>query len=277
MTTVDPGSVGDYPADLYDTNRRATYVDTLADITGTDIEHFRREGYLAVRQVVDADRIASAMAGLASVLADPGQAMVEYELWAEDRADDAERIDLVRKFMGFTARDGRLAALAGDPELIGVVRRLTGADEVALFQDMALLKPPGGGREKPWHQDNAYFAYEPGTPIVGVWIALDEATIANGCMHVIPGSHRAGPVVHFSRRDWQVCDTDVDRRRITAVPLRPGGALLFDGLLQHGTPANRTASRRRALQFHYLPAGTPGVGEARRLEVFGSEGKNVTC
>lgn len=277
MTTVDPGSVGDYPADLYDTNRRATYVDTLADITGTDIEHFRQEGYLAVRQVFDADRIASAMAGLASVLADPGQAMVEYELWAEDRADDAERIDLVRKFMGFTARDGRLAALAGDPELIGVVRRLTGADEVALFQDMALLKPPGGGREKPWHQDNAYFAYEPGTPIVGVWIALDEATIANGCMHVIPGSHRAGPVVHFSRRDWQVCDTDVDRRRITAVPLRPGGALLFDGLLQHGTPANRTASRRRALQFHYLPAGTPGVGEARRLEVFGSEGKNVTC
>ena len=56
---------------------------------------------------------------------------------------------------------------------------------------MALLKPPRG-REKPWHQDHAYFNLPLDTPIVGVWIALDEATPENGCMHVIPGSHREG-------------------------------------------------------------------------------------
>jgi phytanoyl-CoA hydroxylase len=145
-----------------------------------------------------------------------------------------------------------------------------------MFQDMALLKPPGGGREKPWHQDNAYFDIEPGTPIVGVWIALDPATAENGCMHVVPGSHREGPMVHFRRRDWQICDDQVDGGRGTMIPLPAGGALFFDGLIHHGTSANRTSRRRRAVQLHYVPAGTARSSDGR-LEISGSAGKDVTC
>ena len=55
---------------------------------------------------------------------------------------------------------------------MGVVRRIIG-EEPMLFQDMALLKPPRVGREKPWHQDHAYFDLELRTRVVGVWIALD--------------------------------------------------------------------------------------------------------
>jgi phytanoyl-CoA hydroxylase len=143
---------------------------------------------------------------------------------------------------------------------------------------MALIKPPLIGREKPWHQDFAYFNLPLGTPVVGVWIALDEALIENGCMHVIPDSHRDGPVVHFQRRDWQICDTDVNVRQVVAVPLQPGSCLLFDGLLHHGTPPSQSRLRRRAVQYHYKPASVAFYADnTERLKVFGEEGKDAYC
>jgi phytanoyl-CoA hydroxylase len=169
------------------------------------------------------------------------------------------------------------------PELRAVVTRLLARPGEAagpapsLWADQALLKPPMIGREKPWHQDHAFFNLPLGTPVVGCWIALDEAVIENGCMHVIPGTQAGGPVVHFRRRDWQICDTSVELGKIAAAPLRPGGVLFFDGLLHHGTPPSRSARRRRALQFHFIPEGTVKTSPEERMAVFGSEGKDVEC
>ena len=59
--------------------------------------------------------------------------------------------------------------------------------------------------------------------------------------------------------------------------LAPGGMLLFHSMLQHGTPANTSVLRRRALQFVYVPATAGRITPAERLAVFGSEGKNVVC
>lgn len=277
---IDTEAAAPYPADLYRFDRTGRYVDDDDQLSDADVQRFADLGYLAVRQLLTPDEVSGVLDGLAAVLATSGDAHVQYEAWAADRVGSAsgdERMDLIRKFMWFIKEDPRLTALAKNERILSIVRRLCGSDDLTMMQDMALLKPPGGGREKPWHQDNAFFTIEPGTPIVGVWIALDEATPENGCMHVLPGTHREGPVVHFRRRDWQVCDDDVDRNRDTMIPLPPGGALFFHGLLQHGTPANRTDRRRRAVQLHYVPAGTPNIPEQRRLDIFGSEGKNVTC
>lgn len=187
-----------------------------------------------------------------------------------------KRQDAVRKIMHFVDYDQRLKAIALHPALMEVVGRIMG-EPAALYQDQALIKPPRIGREKPWHQDHAYFDLPLGTTVVGAWIALDEAGPDNGCMHVIPGSHLDGPVVHFQRRDWQICDTDVATERDVMVPLRPGGCLLFHALIHHGTPSNNSPKRRRALQFHYKPASAGVISREERMAVFGSEGKDVTC
>ncbi|HLV33518.1 MAG TPA: phytanoyl-CoA dioxygenase family protein, partial [Spirillospora sp.] len=188
-----------------------------------------------------------------------------------------QRQDYVRKLAWFVGFEPRLKALSHHPKLLALLERIIG-EKAGLFQDMALLKPPLIGREKPWHQDFAYFNLPLGTPVVGVWVALDEAMIENGCMHVIPCSHREGPVVHFQRRDWQICDTDVQVARSVAIPLKPGGILLFDGLLHHGTPPSQSTRRRRAVQYHYKPASVaPYADSTERLRVFGPEGKDVYC
>jgi phytanoyl-CoA hydroxylase len=269
-----------YAPELYDYARIAEPVVGFDGVADAHIDQYRADGFLTIEAAFSAQEVAAALAGLTDLIDGhpPNFKGIQYERGARSRLAQMtpeQRQDAVRKLMWFVDVEPRLAALARHPRLLALVGRLLG-DRPALFQDMALLKPPRG-REKPWHQDHAYFRYPLGTPIVGVWIALDEATPENGCMRLLSGSHRAGPVVHFQRRDWQICDTDIPLYQAVAAPLKPGGLLLFDGLCQHGTPHNPTSDRRRAVQFHYAPASVAEGSEAERLAVFGSEGKDVEC
>ena len=267
--------------DLYRAARIAPKHNGLGAIDDAAIEAYRRTGFLAVENAFSPEEVRDALDGLVSLIM--GRNPDFKGIWFESGAKDIlptltaeQRQDAVRKLGFFVDHDPGLNHLATHPGLMAVIERLLGA-RPALFQDMALLKPPHLGREKPWHQDHAYFACPIGTPIVGVWIALDEATIGNGCMHLLEGGHHLGPKIHFKRRDWQICDREMMGCEAVAVPLKPGGLLLFDGLMPHGTPHNSSNERRRAIQYHYAPETATKVEDAYRLGIFGSEGKDVTC
>ncbi len=189
--------------------------------------------------------------------------------------DPAFRAGYVRKLMGFVDHNLALSALASHPDIIQLAASLIGA-RPRLFQEMALIKPPGG-REKPWHQDQAYFNLPLDTPVLGIWMPFGSATPANGCMHVLKGAHRQGPRPHFKRRDWQICDTDVEVEERLAVPMEAGDVLFFDCKLPHGTPINETDEQRWAVQYHFCPDTAVLVGDTERLNAFGNEGKDVTC
>lgn len=159
---------------------------------------------------------------------------------------------------------------------------LPGDGDLEIFQSIALLKLAKVGREKPWHQDQAYFnvpveATPSGAPthVVGVWVAIEPATVANGCMHVIPGCRE--PFHHFQVRDWQLCDTDVNTSNDVALPMNPGDVLLFSGLAPHGTPPNKTDRSRKAVQLHLVPKDYPRCSTDERLTVFGNEGRVCEC
>lgn len=269
--------------DLYVAEAIAPTIRGLDAMGDTQLAFYREHGYLAVEEAITPDDVRHVLDALTELI----EGKVEGFKGAQPEADVRDhfdalsgdaRADAVRKLFNLCPWSPPLKAFSEDSRIVNAVSRLMGKTP-RLFQDMALLKPPRRGREKPWHQDHAYFDLPLGTPVVGVWIALDEAAVENGCMFVLDGGHRDGPVVHFNRRDWQICDTDIRARRRTCVaaPLKPGGILFFDGLLPHGTPANRSDRRRRAVQFHYGPADAVKVPSEERLKVFGSEGKDVTC
>ncbi len=268
------------PAGLYDFAGQITRGCAGFDaVTESDIEQFQALGFLVVHDAIDSAAIEAARAGLRATILRGGD-NISYEKAAAERLEelsDEERLDSVRKLMPVIDFDERLRQAAKDPALLDVVGSILG-ERPALTQDMALLKPPLIGREKPWHQDMAYFDYPSDTAIVGAWIALDEALPENGCMMIIPTSHQQGPVLHWQRRDWQICDSDVPVGRSLAVPLPPGGCLLFHCLLQHGTPPSHSRKRRWALQFHYAPASVPKLADsAHRLSIFGADGKDASC
>ena len=271
-----------YPPKLY-------HFDSLAKgiwggfeaVTDADVQFFHKHGYLVIHNAFSPEEIRETLEGMLYLMdgKNPDYRGIQYEpkmVKQKSVLSTEERRDITRKIASFVEYEPRLKAISEHEGLIAVVQCLIEATP-KMFQDMGLIKPPHIGSEKPWHQDCAYFNLPLGTPVIAAWIALDEATPENGCMHIIPGSHREGPVVHFNRRDWQICDTHVPVDREVIVPLKAGGCLLWHGLLHHGTPANRSNLRRRALQFHYCPESTGKIKTQERMEVFGSEGKNVEC
>ena len=282
--TYDPYGPGDTPEGLFAYRGLAETVDGLDGFGEQHVAFFREHGYLVVRNAFTPAEIEAALEGLLDLIDGKNLDFVKSKgIQFETKAKGIlhsltreQRQDYVRKLNQYVKFEPRLNALAQHPKLQRAVYRLLGNAVPELFANQAMLKPPLIGREKPWHQDHAFFNVPMGTQIVGCWIALDEALPENGCMHIIPGGHKQ-PIVHFKRRDWQICDDQVNTGGIVAVPLPPGGLLFFDGLLPHGTPPTQSPRRRRALQFHFLPDTTGRVTEEERMAVFGSEGKDVSC
>ena len=271
-----------YSPDLYRFDTAAKGISGgFPAVTEADIEYFHQYGYLVINDAFSPTEVEDALAGMIHLMDGkcPDFRAIQFEpklVKQKDELEGQERRDAIRKIFGFVDYEPRLNAMAAHSGLLGVLEQIVG-DTPELFQDMALVKPPRHGSEKPWHQDCAYFNLPEGTTVVGVWIALDAATPENGCLHIIPGSNTEGPMIHFKRRDWQICDTDVPVGRDTMVPLKPGGCLFWHGLTHHGSPVNQSEQRRRALQLHYKPASAGEITTQERMEVYGSEGKDVDC
>lgn len=284
ITPADP-----YAAELYAHNGLA---DVLAGPDAYDdtnaVAFYKQHGYLAIADVYNDNEVEDAkqalddliikrykdLTGLQVETADDGSLNAPKD--KPEAPDPSIMLSNVRKLIDFTSADQRLERMLNHRFMMKVVEDLAG-ENVVKAQEMSLLKPPGG-REKPWHQDHAYFNSDNDKHVVGVWIALDEATIANGCMHILPGKHHE-PCIHFTRRDWQICDATTlqIKQQCKAVPLKPGGVLFFDSFLPHGTPTNHTNFRRRAVQLHFRPQSAAIIEDEARMAVWGAEGKNVEC
>ena len=213
------------PRRLYPATATAELLPSPGALDEAHVAAYHRDSFLAVANLLSPEEVATARAALDDMLHGrvPGFDGLQPEpemkaCWAE--MSPAERAGAVRKVWLFAAHEPRMAALTRHPMLHRVLERLIG-EPCRMIQDMALLKPPHIGSEKPWHQDMAYFGWSPPERIVGVWIALDPATAENGCMRVIPGTHREGPVPHVHARDCQIPDERVATDRAVLVPLPP--------------------------------------------------------
>lgn len=194
-----------------------------------------------------------------------------------DRLD--ELADNIRKFQSYTHELPIYDYIANKhPRLRALLGAVLGED-YRPYSSMALCKPAGGGAEKPWHQDLAYFSVNRFDGVCGVWIALDHAVVANGCMHVIPGGHLRGPRKHhWTKVDCEITTDDIDPAKAVPIELPPGGLMIFHGLLPHETPVNESNLRRRALQFHYQSAETQVAPREEYMKKFaGPEGIFLGC
>jgi ectoine hydroxylase-related dioxygenase (phytanoyl-CoA dioxygenase family) len=159
------------------------------------------------------------------------------------------------------------AAFLARPEVAQVLRERLGPD-VDCFLSQFIFKNPGAWGQ-PWHQDSYYFPFRPARPVVGLWLAVTEATVANGCLHVLPGSH-AEPVhehVPDRRPGANLGYVEiVDRDTSASVPvlMAPGDLLVFDSHLIHRSTDNVSAGRRAAMVYHVAPAGTEDLTEEVR-------------
>ncbi len=154
-----------------------------------------------------------------------------------------------------------LLDLARRPDVVGPLTRVVGPN-VKLVQSMFFVKSEGKPGQA-WHQDENFIPTRDRS-LAAVWIAVDDATVENGCLWALPGSHRRGVLYPDRETDDARFDCSVEShsfpyRDEDAVPLElpAGSAVLFDGYLLHRSlPNTGRHGTRRALVFHYTSAET---------------------
>jgi phytanoyl-CoA hydroxylase len=157
-------------------------------------------------------------------------------------------------------RDTVFAAFAHSAEVVDVVAPLIGSDDVDVFLSQFIFKTAGAWGQ-PWHQDSFYFPFEPARPVVGVWLAVTEATLVNGCLHVLPGSQTEPVHTHVPDRRpganygyFEIVDHDLSASE--PVLMDPGDLLVFDSHLMHRSTDNESSGIRAAMVYHYAAGGT---------------------
>lgn len=155
--------------------------------------------------------------------------------------------------------DTEFMAVCQDEAILDIVEQLIGPD-IVLWGCQAFCKPPGDGMEVPWHQDGNYWPIKP-LATCTLWIAIDDSVIENGCLRVIPGSHRGHSlnVHHKVDREDVVLNqradaTSFDESTAVDVELEAGQMSLHDVYLLHGSNPNRSDRRRAGLAIRYMPA-----------------------
>jgi ectoine hydroxylase-related dioxygenase (phytanoyl-CoA dioxygenase family) len=137
------------------------------------------------------------------------------------------------------------------------------SDDIDCFQSQFIFKNPGVVGQ-PWHQDAYYFRYDK-QPQVTVWVALSRATLENGCLWVLPGSHKKHQIFEHvpDRRSESLQGylEIVSEETSPEIPvtMEPGDVLFFHSYLMHRSTDNVADYRRSAMVYHYAEAGTEPV------------------
>src|SRR5690349_19710466 len=161
----------------------SSQLNTDYELTQDQIDAYRRDGFIQLNDVITGsdlqalrDAVAGAVEQESGGRIDPNRARGVYEeifiqkvnLW--ERHPDVKRFVTCRRFGNLAAR------LAGRP--------------IRVWHDQALFKEPRTGAKTPWHQDTHYWPHQQKDDQLTIWIALKDATIHNGCMSFIPGTHK---------------------------------------------------------------------------------------
>jgi ectoine hydroxylase-related dioxygenase (phytanoyl-CoA dioxygenase family) len=148
--------------------------------------------------------------------------------------------------------------IAREPIIMDRVADVLGPD-IALWNSSFFAKPAMNGRKTPWHQDGEYWPIRP-LATCTAWIAIDDATIENGCLRIIKGSHKAkrlakhttNPAKDLTLNQELVAD-EFDEAQAVDLVLEAGQFSLHDVFLYHGSEANASPNPRRGMTLRYMP------------------------
>lgn len=227
-------------------------------LTNTQIAEYQERGYLVVEDVIPLGQLDDMCRCIDAIASAPDSE--DAKRMGLELEPDATGLEPVpRKLNQLALIDPLFKQHAEMSELLTMVVQLIGKP-VRLHSDQAFLKPPHEGSAKPPHQDNAHFGIDPPECGVTTWTALDDATVENGCMQYIPGSHRLGNLPHgWIEGTTHLVPTDVELGLPEHVPVRRGGVIFHHVLTFHMSAPNKSDTWRRAYACHYIRTHAGGV------------------
>jgi phytanoyl-CoA hydroxylase len=217
-----------------------------------DVEFYNEHGYLLVQGVFSHEEVQEMRGSVERIIQRAVESRKDQNhAWQGDYLPPEEMNKLVLKgFHDVHYHDSTFLRALSQRNMAAVLSKLIGPN-VQLHHSKMLVKPPENGAAFPMHQDYPYFPHEQHT-MLAASVHLDDADEENGCLGVIPGSHRQGPLEHVGRHY-------LDHRKFpismgTPCPAKAGDVLFFNYLTIHGSGPNRSARTRRNVLFQYRNA-----------------------
>jgi phytanoyl-CoA hydroxylase len=161
-----------------------------------------------------------------------------------------------------------MAELIFDERLGRVAGTLAGVDGIRIWHDQALFKPPYGNPTA-FHMDDPFWSFF-SRDAISIWVALDDATLANGCLWYLPGTHCEASFqsVGIGEQLADIFKVYPQWKNIESAPAacKAGSAVFHNGLIAHGAGANMTRHPRRAMTCAYMPDGSTFNGQKNILK-----------
>lgn len=221
----------------------------MAHLTADEIAHYRRDGWVRPQFRLPEAQVTHMREALDDLIARNPGVRPEKLVSAHVEGDNGEGVRGSKAFLD----------LALDPQIVELVSGVIG-DDVILWGCHVFCKPPEGGFETPWHQDGHYWPIRP-LATCTVWVALEASDRGNGCLRVIPGSHRDRQLhdhLHEDRTDLtlqqRLAPGTFDEATAVDIELQPGEMSLHDVYMIHGARANTSNRRRTGVALRYMPS-----------------------
>lgn len=249
------------------------------ELSDRDREQYAEEGYVVLRGFFGPEDLSPLMERFLQIVRGqceiPEEMLVMKDVMVVKGAVDPETEESgVAKVQDFHNDPVLFERYSKNPRLLDLMESLLGPD-LEVIHTMLINKPPGVDGRHPFHQDLLYFPFRPADWIVGTSTALEEVTRENGCLEVIPGSHK-GDLMEHENPDWEhlnigyfgVKGMEGEPERVY-LEMQPGDMVLFHPQLIHGAGRNRTDGFRRTILTHYASArckylpGAESVGDLR--------------
>ncbi len=248
-------------------------------LTKEQIAHHQREGYLIVHNFFDANEVAALQTDLRRLL-DEGKL---NNVATDGDGVTPSEMQINLQICPVGPHSELIRALPFSDKVRGAVQSLIPGDVVQQL-DQIFFKPPHQGVGTGWHQDNAYFKAPDPSHGLGMWIALHDATVKNGTMHIVPQSHleRYDHDRDQGSNHHIHCRIDEETETIVPAVMDAGGVLFFNFGIAHCTKRNNSDHERAGLALHFISdslleqvAGRPdrpyltGANYSRGLKEFG--------
>jgi ectoine hydroxylase-related dioxygenase (phytanoyl-CoA dioxygenase family) len=235
-------------------------------VSDAEREFYADNGYLVLENLLSDDELQQWRSAVDEAVSQRGEQRFSFKNDAAlsvaagtEAADERQYYDRV-----FTQRvnlwqtNDAVRQLIVDPRLGRIVADVAAIEGVRIWHDQALIKEPYANPTA-FHLDVPFWSFSSADAIT-IWVALDDATVANGCLYYVPKSHKAQKFdnVTIGNEIGALFDVYPEWAAQAPVPcpVPAGGALFHNGLTFHGAGANMTPGRRRAMTCAYMPDGS---------------------
>jgi phytanoyl-CoA hydroxylase len=223
---------------------------------------YEKNGYVVVRNLINSEKLDKYRQRFQEICLKKVE--IPYMTVMKDvtiaKSEFLEGEKAITKIQDF-CHDDELFEYCCLPEVIDYVKSITGLNIMAMHT-MLINKPPDSGSltsRHPLHQDLYYFPFRPENKIVCAWTAMEKINRQNGCLVVVPGTHK-GEFHKHAYPNWEggvnkmyygIQDFDFKNANLVHLEMEKGDTVFFHPLLIHGSGANRTTGFRKAISCHY--------------------------